>query len=160
VVESTLARLRELALALPRPNCDWEQQPQFSQPATPESIANFERLAGFALPGEFCEFLAENDSVVAMSIHNGYFVGGLSQLARSVDRGDFPRSVHGNPAIAVAADGGGNAFLLAANGPVWRWDHDTGSVVQSAASFGVFLDRVAADWAAYIADTPEWSYMI
>ena len=52
-VEISLIRLREIALALPRPNCEWEERPQFAPPATPQSIVEIESLAGFVLPNEF-----------------------------------------------------------------------------------------------------------
>jgi hypothetical protein len=159
VVEASLARLRELALALPRPGCDWEERPQFDPPASPEQMAAFERVAGFPLPADLRVFFSACGAMVGMSVHNGYWVGGVEQLARSLDRGDFPREVSGDPAVAVATDGGGNAFLLSARGRVWRWDHETGSVSEVAASFAGFLARVADDWAAYVADTPGWRYL-
>jgi hypothetical protein len=67
---------------------------------------------------------ADTDAVVGMSVHNGYWLGGIERLMRSACRGDFPRNVENEPAIPVATDGGGNAFLLAADGQVWRWDHE------------------------------------
>jgi hypothetical protein len=81
-------------------------------------------------------------------------------LVRSIARGDFPRTVEGQPAAPVATDGGGNAFLLSACGRVWRWDRQTGDVSPVAESFGAFLTRIAADWAAYLADTPGWRYLV
>ena len=42
MVVQTLSRLRDLALALPRPGCEWESQPTFDPPATAEEVANFE----------------------------------------------------------------------------------------------------------------------
>jgi hypothetical protein len=41
-----------------------------------------------------------------------------------------------------------------------RWDHETGSISEAAACFAEFLERVAADWAAYIADSPGWRFLV
>jgi hypothetical protein len=120
----------------------------------------FERDAGFSLPSDLREFLADCGMVVGMSVHNGYSVGGVEQLARSLSRGDFPRSVAEDSAVPVATDGGGNAFLLSSNGKVWLWDRETGSVAEVAGSFSEFLARVADDWTAYVADTPGWPFLV
>jgi len=159
-VEASLARLRELALGIPRPGCDWEERPRFQPPASPKQVAAFERAAGFPLPADLRAFLADAGAVVGMSVHNGYWVGDVERLGRSIDRGDFPRSVSGESAVPVATDGGGNAFLLSEGGRVWRWDHDTGSVSEVAASFEHFIERVAADWSAYVAETPGWRVLV
>jgi hypothetical protein len=160
VVETSLARLRELALAIPRPGCDWEERPRFDPPASPEEVAAFERAAGFPLPADLRAFLADAGAVVGMSVHNGYWVGGVEQLVRAIVRGDFPPSVSGEPAAPVATDGGGNAFLLSSSGRVWRLDHETWGVSEVAASFAGFLERVAADWSAFVADTPGWRFLV
>jgi hypothetical protein len=159
VVEASLARLRELALAIPRPGCEWEERPRFDPPPPPEQVAAFERAAGFALPADLRAFLASCGAAVGMSVHNGYWVGGLEQLAHSLARADFPGSVAGEPTAPVATDGAGNAFLLSASGRVWRWDREAGTVSEVAGSFAGFLTRVADDWAAYIADTPGWRFL-
>ena len=91
-----------------------------------------------------------------MSVHNGYWLGGVGRLSLA----DFPRAAGGEPVAPVATDGGGNAFLLSAGGRVWRWDHETGSVSKVAASFAGFLEQVSADWAAYVADTPGWRFLV
>lgn len=156
MVEASVARLRELALALPRRGCEWEDRLRFDPPTPPETIAAFERAAGFPLPADLRAFLALTGGVVGMSVHNGYWLGGIERL----DPADFPREVAGEPAAPVATDGGGNAFLLSAGGRVWRWDHETGSVSEVAESFADFLGRVAADWAAYVADTPGWRFLV
>lgn len=160
MVEASLARLREIALTIPCPGCEWEDRPRFDPPASPEAVAAFERAAGFPLPADFRAFLALTGAVVGMSVYNGYWVGGVEQLALSLARGDFPREVSGEPAAPVATDGGGNAFLMTSAGRVWRRDHETGSVSEVARSFAGFLARVADDWAAYVAGTPGWRYLV
>jgi SMI1 / KNR4 family (SUKH-1) len=159
-VTTTLARLRELALALPRPGCEWERRPTFDPPATPQSVADFEHLAGFAFPADFRAFFAETNAVVGMSIHNGYYLGDAKGPARSLHRKDFPSIVKGERVAPVATDGGGNAFLLSAIGHVWRWDHETDKVEMIAESFESFLEKVADDWAAYVSDKPGWRFLV
>src|SRR5262245_44958899 len=105
MVKTSLARLRELALAIPRPGCDWEERPRFEPPPTVEQVNAFERAAGFALPADLRAFLTDCGAVVGMSVHNGYWVGGVDGLARSIARGDFPRSAAAEPAAPVATDG-------------------------------------------------------
>ena len=159
-VEVSLKRLRTVANALPRPGCDWEARPTFDPPATPQSVAEFERTAGFAFPTDFLAFVAMTNSVVGMSIHNGYWIGGVEQLALATKRGDFPQLVEGERAIPVATDGGGNAFLLSVRGCVWRWDHESGKVTSVAESFAAFLEHVADDWDAYVSDRADWTFLV
>src|SRR5262245_16515099 len=52
-----------------------------------------------------------------MSVHNGYWLGGIKHL---LTEDAIPRMVEGERAIPVANDGGGNAFLLSASGAIWR----------------------------------------
>ncbi|HEY1066768.1 MAG TPA: SMI1/KNR4 family protein [Pirellulales bacterium] len=151
-----LDRLKALALAVPRPGCEWEDRPRFAPPASEEAIASLGREAGFSLPQDFAAFLREHSAVVAMSIHNGYWLGGLSASSRETSM----RSVFGRPAIVAATDGGGNPFLLTADGRIWRCDRETRAMREVASSFTAFLDRVADDWEAYATDAPEWQYLV
>lgn len=154
-----MCAVRRLALALPRPGCVWESQPTFDPPASPQAVATFERAAGFPLPADVRTFLALAGAVIGMSVHNGYWLGGVERLTACIGA-DFPREVAEELAVPIATDGGGNGFLMAAGGRVWRWDHETGTVSVVAASFAEFLEKVAADWAAYVADTPGWRYLV
>lgn len=160
MVEASLARLRELARAIPRPGCAWETRPTFDPPASPEAVAGLERAAGFPLPADLRAFFALTDLVSGLSVHNGYSIGRAERLAYLVGTDGVPREVPDGPAAPVALDGGGNGFLLSAAGRVWGWDHETGQVRPVVASFGAFLDRVAADWSAYVADTPGWRFLV
>jgi hypothetical protein len=152
-----VARLRELAHALPRPGCDWEERPRFEPPATSQGITELERAAAFDLPADLREFLEQTNSVLAMSVHSGYWLGGIKQL---LNEGTLPRVVEDEAAIPVATDGGGNAFLLASSGAIWRWNHETGEANVVADSFGAFLERVVDDWAAYIDERPGWRFLV
>lgn len=156
-IATTVARLRQLALGMPRPGCDWEDRPRFDPPATQQAIAALENAAGFPLPSELREFLEQSDSVVAMSVHNGYWLGGIRHL---VDGDGLPRVVDGGAAIPVATDGGGNAFLLSSSGAIWWWNHQTGKTKVVADSFLAFLERVAEDWSAYIEEWAGWRFLV
>jgi cell wall assembly regulator SMI1 len=160
VVEASLSRLRELAQALPRPGCEWESRPTFDPPATDEAVAVLERAAGFPLPADLRAFFALTDRVNGLSVHNGYSIGGTELLAALVGSDGVPREVPDGLAAPVASDGGGNGFLVSQTGRVWGWDHETGQVRLVAESFAAFLKRVAEDWAAYVADTPGWRFLV
>lgn len=141
------------------------ERPTFRPPASTVSIQAFEATLGFPLPNELREFLSQCDAVVAMDVHNGYWLGGSAELTRSVSRGDFPRSIKvGEEFVAVApvgTDGGGNAFLLTAgDGKVWRWDHENGSLAEVAGSFVALLMRVAEDWEQAAAGVKSWKYLV
>lgn len=156
-VAATVGRLRELALALPRPGCDREDRPRFEPPASLESVVEIERNAGFSLPSDLREFLEQTGAIVAMSVHNGYWLGDINKL---LGEESFPRVADGEAAIPVATDGGGNAFMMGVSGRVWRWSHETDRLNLVAASFGAFLERVAEDWSAYVSDHLGWRFLV
>lgn len=83
-IATIVSRFRELALAMPRPGCEWEDRPRFEPPIAPQALVEIERIAGFALPGDLREFLDQTESVLAMSVHNGYWLGGIKHL---IERG-------------------------------------------------------------------------
>jgi hypothetical protein len=155
-IEKAVRQLQLLADRMPRPECAWEVRPRFDPPASPTMIANFERVIGFPLPLDFKQFLTLNEAVIAMDVHNGYWLGGIDR----VDLSAFPQEVTGEKVAPIATDGGGNAFLITANGNVWHRNHETQSSKEVAKSFSIFLDRVVADWKAYLEDTPGWSYLV
>lgn len=100
-----------------------------------------------------------------MDIRNGYWIGGPAELSRAMGRGDFPTIVDagGRPTrvIAIATDGGGNAFVVAADlGTVWRWNHETASVKHVARDFSEFLHRVAEDWTHDLDGDDAWDYLV
>ena len=143
MVADVLNRLRGLADLFPE-----GEGPTFSPPASADALEAFESAVGLALPAELREFLAHCDAIVAMDVHNGYWIGGTAGLARSAARGDFPETMDSGgeriTVMPVATDGGGNAFfLIPADGRVWRWDHETGTLSAVADSFVGFLERVA-----------------
>ena len=136
MLEVYVARLRELALALPRPGCDWEDRPRFDPPTTTDAVQVVERAAGFPLPDEVKAFFALTDGVVGMSVHNGYHIGGTELIASRIESDDAPREVSDGLAASIAFDGGGNAFRISAVGRVWRWDHETNKVLRVVLAAG------------------------
>jgi hypothetical protein len=164
-VEGLITQLRELAVALPRPGCPWEERPKFLAPPDPAQVVAAQVAAGDPLPADLLSFLRTCGGVVAMGVHNGYQLAGAADLVDGTSEGWLPRTIVG-PAgaervLPVAWDGCGNAFLLAlATQRVWRWNHETAAVQQVACSFIDFLERVVADWRAYIADTDGWRFLV
>ena len=150
-VHESLARLNKAAGTLE----DWAR-PTFGDPATADAIANLRAMAGFPLPAGLEALLSTHESICAMDIHNGYWIGGLEQLANS----GLPRRAQDEAAVPIATDGGGNAFLLSSSGRVWRWDHETDGIALIAANVEAFLERVAADWEAIVAGTPGWQFIV
>ena len=102
-------------------------------------------------------------AIVAMDIHNGYWIGGPVELARSIRRNDFPADLDEGGrtvrAIPLATDGGGNAFLMA-GGSVWRWNHETGVCTVVAGGLDEFLRRVAQDWSHHLQGDETWDYLV
>jgi hypothetical protein len=159
-VESVLNRLIAVANRFP----EWER-PTFRPRAASSSIQELERTIENPLPSQFGDFLRRCDAIVAMQIHNGYWIGGVDNLKRSIIRGDYPATLDEDglsmPVVPVATDGGGNAFLLTiGDGRIWRWDHETGVTFAVAGSFAEFLDRVATDWEQVISGNQDWTYLV
>jgi cell wall assembly regulator SMI1 len=164
-VEALLARLRTLALAFPRKECPWEDRPVFERGVPLETVDKVRNAIGVTLPTDFVSFLQICGGVKAMSVRNGYWIGGVGQLMSPDFRSSFPSSIPdeaGSMAvIPIATDGGGNAFLLSArDGRICRWNHESGATKLVAASFGSFLEAVAADWEHELAGDESWNYLV
>jgi SMI1 / KNR4 family (SUKH-1) len=164
-IEASLTRLRQLASALPRRGCHWEECPRFDPPPSTEEIEAAQFAYDGRLPDDLLAFLRLCGGVVGVSIHNGCWLSGAADLAAERFRRSFPATVTGpngaEPVVPIATDGGGNAFLLSTPiSGVWRWDHETGATHQVAISFAKFLERVIADWEAYITATPGWQFLV
>lgn len=161
-IDAAMARLRAVADTF-EPRYGYERPPRFDPPATADQIAELDRRSR-PLPDDLRAFLLTAAQVVAMDVGNGYWLGGRVTFEPQPDDG-WPGLVETDAApvsvIAVATDGGGNAFLLApASGAVEHWDHETGRTRRVADSFAAFLVRVADDWQAFAADTPGWTYLV
>lgn len=159
-VEFSVTGLRQIADSYPRWDAPWETQPYFDPPAPAEAIDAFESAVGFPLPPDLRTFFGLTEAVVGMSIHNGYWIGGLDCLTHSAGSGDFPREIAGVPVALVGTDGGGNGFLIASTGEVWRCDHETRRMKQVAPTFAAFLERVVQDWEAFTDNVAGWPYLV
>jgi hypothetical protein len=159
-VQDSISALRELAEELPRPEYPWEDKPRFTPPAAAGDIREYEQVAGFALPADVKEFFSLAGEVVGMSVHNGYWIGGIPKLIAMAKEVHIPGTSGGRSIIPIATDGGGNVFFLSDAGSVLRWQHETGELSEVSTSFSTFLERVGADWKAYVSNTPEWRYLV
>jgi len=158
-LKDVLARLRAIAGNLPH-----DERPIFSPAPPAEAITSLQACVHLPIQDDFISFLKECDAIIAMSIWNGYWVGGVSTLARSIRRKDYPSQLSrkwGQPDVMpVATDGGGNAFLMCLkDGSIWKWDHETGDCTTVARDFISFLIRIAEDWEHYLAGDRSWNYL-
>lgn len=158
-IDNLLHRLRSVSEQMPRPGREWEDRPYFEPPAAEEDVAAFEQAAGFRLPDDVREFLSRTDAVVGMSIHNGYWIGGIRKLASLVGAEGLAREMNGELLAPIASDGGGNWFMFSESGAIWRLNREAARLSPVARSFNEFLKLVVADWEAYVDDRPEWKYL-
>jgi len=159
-IDDALARLRDAAERLLE-----SERPRFSSAASAQQIDVLETALGHRIPDDFRRLLQICDSIVAMEVHNGYWIGGSEALAEGLARGYFPRLISdgstSTPASPIATDGGGNTFLARiVDSSVWRLDHETGNVELVAPSIDGFLQRVTEDWVHFAADDHEWHYVV
>jgi hypothetical protein len=157
-IDQVLSRLRKLADEFPA-----EERPKFSPGASADSVVGFEKVVGTRLPEQLAHFLRQCDSIVAMDVWIGYWVGGVEQLLRSMGRKDFPAKLveaNHDVVVPVATDGGGNAFLMSVKDQrVWKWNHETGNSTTVAHDFASFLQRIADDWEHFLARDSAWHYL-
>ena len=158
-IDGLISRLHELANEF-----STGERPTFHQGASSDDISALRAIAAAEVPEDFTYFLSQCDSIVAMDIWNGYWIGGVERLLRIIAGKDFPSEVseRNNPVsvIPVATDGGGNAFLLSLNGDkVWKWNHETGDAILVANGFSSFLARIAEDWEHFLSDDRTWRYL-
>ena len=145
-----VARLRAVAGRFD----EWER-PVFS----PRSGS--QALPGVEVPASLVEFFAACDQITAMSIHNGYTLGGAAWVLRELKNGTFPQQVESQAVLPFGTDGGGNAFLVGiAEDAVWGWNHETGELTRVADSLAAFLNRVADDWEHYADGDNAWRYLV
>jgi cell wall assembly regulator SMI1 len=138
-----------------------EARPVFSNPARADQILELESMMGSTLSPDVQAFFETHDSISAMEVHVGYWVGGIETILRSIRRGDFPDSIESHRVFPIGSDGGGNAFLMPvdSDGPVWKWSHAIGEACEVAESFPQFLDRLADDFRMFAAGNDDWPFM-
>jgi hypothetical protein len=159
-VADSICDLRELAKKLPRPEYPWEEEPRFSPPAAESQVRALEQAAEFSLPPDVRDFFGEVGDVIAMSIHNGYWIGGIPKLIALSREARIPRTHNEHSVVPVATDGGGNLFFVSEAGAILNWRHDSGEFSEVSTTFGEFLELVVGDWRAYISNTPGWRYLV
>ena len=159
-VRDAIKSLRESADFIPRSEYPWEERPSFSAPSQPIDIEAFELASGFELPSDVREFFREVDQIIGMSIHNGYWIGGISNLISMAHEDQTPTAIDGQSVMPIATDGGGNVFFLSSTGQVFRMCHETKETSRCQVTFSEFLERVAKDWKAFVSDEPGWSYLV
>jgi hypothetical protein len=141
------------------------ERPEIGRPNDEKIVAAFEQTLSEKLPKDFIAFLCDYDSIVAMDIWNGYWIGGLTSIKQMMEQKSFPsrcteasKSYH---LIPIATDGGGNGFLMALgqNNLVWKWWHETEQMDLVAKSFSDFLERVKTDWEHFLRKDYAWQYL-
>jgi hypothetical protein len=172
-IAPTLARLKYAGAEFA--SLDWGYPvgtPRFDAPIAAAELAELDAQVVNALPNDLVEFYKLCGGITAMDIHNGYAVLPLEQAVQI--RRDGPTHVIADGTrhafIPVAADGGGNLFLLQLASPfcVWRSNHervtgpevDESAVRQVAVGFSEFLARVAEDWEHFVDGDQDWNFLI
>jgi hypothetical protein len=159
IIDELLFRLHELG------DCfSAEEKPTFSAGASPQAITALQGCVSQPLPDDFASFLHRCDSIVAMNVWNGLWIGGIVSLERSIKRNDFPKMLNRErnqiELVPVATDGGGNAFLMAlSDRSVWKWNHESNDCTLVADDFSGFLKRIIDDWEHYLAGDFVWNYL-
>jgi hypothetical protein len=162
------ARIPHLASAYPL------APPTFDPEVAPTEIAAVEAELGCTLPADYRAFLESCGRVSAMDVHNGYEILTPSLGLRIRRQDEIPRRVGTHIVFPVAADGGGNLFLLSFDAPfeVWKWNHETGratngslplghqALLKVAIGFAAFLQRVLDDWEHFAAGDDAWPFLV
>lgn len=157
-IQSAVRQLLEAAALF-----EHEGAPRFAPGASPSELDDLAATAGVDLAHDFRGLLRLHRAIVAMDIHNGYWIGAsatgplvLAQGPRAATCGDAMLSV-----FPVASDGGGNLFLRPLTTPaIWRWDHETGNTQQVAETLAEFLRVVAEDWACVARGDEARAYLV
>jgi hypothetical protein len=142
------------------------EEATFEQGATESRIEAIAAVIGKPLPSDYAYFLSRCAGFTGMDFQNGYVVHRPEEVIRlSADGGPAATPKWGDraiPHIQVAADGGGNLFLLQVGPPhaVLRRDHESGVTEPISDSFVSFLERIREDWKHFLSDDPEsWTYI-
>ncbi|MCA8987092.1 MAG: SMI1/KNR4 family protein [Planctomycetaceae bacterium] len=138
-----------------------DARPIFAAASSADKIAELESVFGCNLQPAVRAFFETHDSISALDVHCGYYIGGIDMIIRSLQRGDYAPNLNGTAVFPIGSDGGGNAFLMPVgeDGPIWKWSHETGGTTQIADSFKVFLERLADDFRMYAAGNASWTFM-
>ena len=144
-IQSSVRRLYEAAALFQ----DEDDVPQFAPPASPSELDDLAIAAKVDLPVDFIRLLSLHRAIVAMNIHNGYWLGASASGPLVLAQGPSTATCGGVrvAVVPVASDGGGNLFLRPQTmSSIWHWDHETGIADQVADGLAEFLGLVADDW--------------
>ena len=149
----------------------------FETGATEPSIEAIGAIVAAPLPIDYRYFLSKCAGFVGMDFHNGYVIHTPEEVVRLFRQAGPPKRVTTSegviPILPVAADGGGNVFLLRLTPPhlVLRWDHEGGAPGDAVPathrgfrlisdSFISFLERIRDDWSHFLGPDPaSWTYI-
>ena len=153
------------------------EQATFETGAAASRIEAITAIVAEPLPIDYSYFLSQCAGFVGMDFHNGYVVHTPEEVVRLFRAARTPTRVTtangAVPVFPVAADGGGNVFLLQLRPPhfVLRWDHETGEAGDTVPathhgfqalsdSFVSFLERIREDWSHFLGPDPaSWTYI-
>src|SRR5689334_22300763 len=143
-IQSAVRRLLETGALF-----DDEDAPRFAPPALPSELDDLAAAAKVDLPADFIELLSIHRAIVAMNIHNGYWIGASASVPLVLAQGPSTATCGAGrvPVVPVASDGGGNLFLRPLTmSSFWRWAHETGATHLVAEGLAEFLRIVVEDW--------------
>ena len=177
-IERALRDLRALGAGIATGDPGDPVEPaSFESGAAASRIASIAALVGTPLPDDYAYFLSRCAGFVGMDFHNGYAMLTPEEVVRHLRGAGAPGYVAAAdgtiPLLPVAADGGGNLFLLRLRAPhaVLRWDHEVGeardilpadhaSLRPASADFVSLLERIRDDWSHFLGPDPaSWRYL-
>jgi hypothetical protein len=173
-----LAELRFVGARLPDMESVYPlQAPVFHDAAAHDAIASLEAGTGGVLPPEYRQFLCLCGAIEAMDFFNGYCLFAPDFVQRQMQQGPNFSSVliggDSHLALPIGGNGGGDFFFLVPGHGIWRISHEIlpsdgdpidvsrpqWGVVNIAASFLSFLERIRVDWHHFVAVPDEpWDY--
>jgi hypothetical protein len=174
-VAEVLAQMRRVAARIPSLRSSYAlAAPSFHSPASKAKIHALDVELAAPVPADYRAFLALCGRVSAMDVHNGYDLL-PPPLALRIRRQDaIPKAIDAVAVLPIAADGGGNLFLLGVHPPheVWKWNHEIGAARDGALpsesealshvsyGFTAFLQRVVQDWEHFAEGDDAWPFLV
>ena len=159
-ISEAINQLKVLAKLVENEDEPWLEEPKFTDAPITSQLNEFEKVSGFQIKGELLEFFTLNDSIIAMSIHNGYWIGGINQLKNIYTSGNVTRKIKQETCIPLATDGSGNTFIFTEAESVWKVDHETLKETLISNSLSEFFERVIEDWKAFVEQKENWTYLV
>ena len=177
-IDGALRDLRSLGAEIASHDIGYPVEPaSFESGAAASRVQSIAALVAEPLPADYAYFLSRCAGFVGMDFQNGYAMHTPEEVVRHLRRAGTPRQLtvadDAVPVIPVAADGGGNLFLLRLRAPhtVLRWDHEIGEARDTlpvdhdglqpvAVDFASLLERIRDDWSHFLGPDPtSWSYL-